>query len=231
LQPSLYPGNTAAGASHFPFWDFAASTSFLLDGQEPPPVKELWMIVNRSRGQQAMQRPASVTVFGILNIVFAGLGIFGLLSSLVVMALPAQQNNPALQLMRDSPVLHAWSLVAIPLGLLSVVALLVSGIGLLNFQSWARKLAIAYGFYAIVLGIIGQVISFLFLYRPLLELAQRLRGPEAAGVMGGLIGGIFGGCLGFVYPVLLIIFMMRPQVVAACRAPDQGAPAVPDDWT
>ena len=36
--------------------------------------------------------------------------------------------------------------------------------------------------------------------------------------MGAAIGGVMGGCFGLVYPILLLVFMTRPQVVAAFKA-------------
>jgi hypothetical protein len=90
----------------------------------------------------------------------------------------------------------------------------------LRLKSWARKLSIAYAIYAIVFGIIATVMSFMFLVRPLLAEAQQSQGPEAAGAIGGAIGGIVGGCLGLVYPILLMIFMTRPKVVAAFQRPE-----------
>jgi hypothetical protein len=50
---------------------------------------------------------------------------------------------------------------------------------------------------------------------PLLQQASEMSGPEQAGVMGGAIGGVMGGCFGLIYPILLLFFMMRPNVVAA----------------
>ena len=57
-----------------------------------------------------------------------------------------------------------------------------------------------------------------WLIGPLMERANAAGGgPEQAGAIGGIIGGAFGGCIGLIYPVLLLIFMMRPNVVQAFR--------------
>jgi hypothetical protein len=84
-------------------------------------------------------------------------------------------------------------------------------------KPWARKLSIAYAIYALVFGVVGIVVNFLFVVRPMLEQAQGRQGPEAAGAIGGAFGGTIGGCFGLVYPILLLIFMTRPNVVAAFR--------------
>jgi len=62
--------------------------------------------------------------------------------------------------------------------------------------------------------------NFLFLFGPLLEEASKKQGPEAAGAIGGAVGGSIGGCFGLIYPILLLVFMTRPKVVAAVNSPD-----------
>ena len=161
-----------------------------------------------------MQRPTSVTVFGILNIVFAALAILGLIGSIALFFVPAA-NNPVIKIIHENPFYAAWLKISILLGLLSCSALLAAGIGLLRLKSWARTLSIVYAIYAIVFGILGTVVNFIFLVEPMLKEAQHQQGPEAASALGGAIGGSFGGCLGMIYPVLLLFFMTRPAVVAA----------------
>ena len=164
-----------------------------------------------------MQRPTSVTVFGILNIVFAALAILGLIGSIALFFMPVDSNNPVIKIIHKNAAYAAWLKISIPLGLLSCSALLAAGIGLLRLKSWARTLSIVYAIYAIVFGILGTVVNFFFIIRPMLEQARQQHGPEAAGAIGGAIGGTIGGCFGLIYPVLLLIFMLRPNVVAAFR--------------
>lgn len=166
-----------------------------------------------------MQRPASVTVFGILNIVFAAFGVFGVIASVALFYLPADSNNPVIKLIHESPAYAAWLKICIPLGMLTCLVLLTAGIGLLLLKPWARVLSMAYAIYAILFGILGMVVNFVFLVQPMLEQARQQPGPEAAGAIGGAVGGTIGGCFGLIYPVLLLIFMTRPKVVAAFRPP------------
>lgn len=164
-----------------------------------------------------MQRPTSVTVFGILNMVFAAFGFIGTLASLALFLMPGNSSNPVLKIMEDSPAYAAWIKLSIPLGLLTCGALLAAGIGLMFLKPWARKLSIGYAIYALVFGLIGMVVNFLFLVRPMLEQAREQQGAEAAGAIGGAIGGSIGSCFGLIYPILLLVFMFRPNVVAAFR--------------
>ena len=105
--------------------------------------------------------------------------------------------------------------ISIVLGLLVSLALLAAGIGLLMLKPWARIVSILYAIYSIVMLIVGSVVNYFFLIQPLLQQAQQKQGPEAAGAVGGAIGGMFGSCFGLIYPVLLLIFMLRPNIKAA----------------
>jgi hypothetical protein len=166
-----------------------------------------------------MQRPTSVTVFGILNLVFAAFGFVGLLISLVLFFVPESSENHVVKLIHSSPAYAAYLKISIGLGLLACLALLAAGIGLLMLKPWARTLSIVYAIYSILQAIVGTIINYFLLVRPLIEQAQNSSGPEAAAAMGGAIGGTIGGCVGLIYPALLLFFMMRPNVVAAFRPP------------
>jgi hypothetical protein len=162
-----------------------------------------------------MQKPTSVVVFGILNIVFAVFGLIGMLFSLLLFLPQASANNPVVQLVRDSPAYAAWLKFCMVLGFVVCVALLAAGIGLLQLKPWARVASIFYGYYAIVMVVVSTVVNYFLMVRPMLEQAQHKSGAEAAGAIGGAIGGTIGGCIGLVYPILLLIFMKRKNVVAA----------------
>ncbi|MFL5331576.1 MAG: hypothetical protein ACJ8C4_22020 [Gemmataceae bacterium] len=165
-----------------------------------------------------MQRPTSVTVFGILNIVFAGLGVVGLLMSLVFFTLNrANPNDPMMRIIENNPAYANYIRVMIPVGGIAAAALLAAGIGLLMMKPWGRTLSIVYAIFALVNCTVGLVMNFVFLIRPLIEQANQARGPEAAGMMGGAIGAGVGGCFGYIYPILLLIFMFRRNVIAAFR--------------
>jgi hypothetical protein len=179
-----------------------------------------------NQDKKPMQRPVSVNVFGILNIVFAVTGVFGILGSIALFSMTEASQNPVVRIMRDSPTYTAWVKLTIPIGVAGCAVLLAAGIGLLCLKGWARKLSIGYAIYAIVFGMIAAVMNFMFLLRPLFEEAARKQGPEAFGAIGGAAGGAIGGCLGLVYPILLLVFMTRPKVVAAFE-PAAAPPSLP----
>jgi hypothetical protein len=163
-----------------------------------------------------LQKTTAVTVFAVLNIGFAVLGIVGVLSSVMLFAVAGDASkNPVIQIIHDNPSYALWMKMSIPLGLVSSGALLAAGIGLLKLQPWARTLSIVYALYAMFMVIIGSVVNYFCLMRPMLEQAQGKSGPDAAAAIGGAIGGTVGGCFGLIYPILLLIFMLRAKTTEA----------------
>ena len=146
-------------------------------------------------------RPASVTVFGILNIVFGSFGLicmpFGLIA---IFAIPNKMN--------PSGSAMVWLLTSSFVGFVCSIVLLTVGIGLLYQKKWARIWCLGYGWFAIIWGIIGMIVNI---------------GITVSGGYGyrqenipGVISGFCGGLIGFIYPILLVVFMQRPNVKNAC---------------
>lgn len=172
-----------------------------------------------------MQRPTSVTVFGVLNIIFAVLGIVTIAGSAAMLFASSKTDNPALKMMLANSAYMTWMRISIPLGLIVSALVLAAGIGLLLLKPWARWISLGYGVYAILASIVGTVFTYLLVVGPMMEQAQRMHGPEAAAAVGGAVGGMIGGCLGLIYPVLLLYFMTRPHVIAAFRSSDADGEA------
>jgi membrane-bound ClpP family serine protease len=141
------------------------------------------------------QRPISVTVFGILNI---GFGFFDLFVTLLSMfVLPGMSAaTPLLKQMHD----NHWTRITMPLDGIAAVVLLAAGIGLLLSQNWARIVSIIDGIYSIVTCIVGGIMTLM---------------SDTSGIM--MIVSLIATVGSLVYPVLLIIFMTRPNVVAALK--------------
>ena len=168
-------------------------------------------------------RPAAGTVFGILNIVFGIFGICGVVVSGVMLFAAFNPNpnvpNPVIEIMNQNTFYRVFNQVGIGLGLVATIVLIVSGIGLLQLKPSGRALAIGYGIYVIVASILGAIVSGVCLFAPLLDKINTLPpGPEKAGAISGMIGGTVGPCVGLVYPVLLLIFMYRRNVIEAYRS-------------
>lgn len=167
-------------------------------------------------------KPASVIVFGILNLIFSALGICGIGSSLLSFMIPRNPNMPNLvvDLMRDNPAYLGFTYFGLGLGFIFLILLIAAGVGLLQGRKYGRTLSIIYGWYAIASGIIGMIANYFFLLRPLLAQAQNAGGAAGgAGWQAVMIGivTLAGGFIGLIYPVLLLIFMNRQNVRDALR--------------
>lgn len=159
--------------------------------------------------------PVSLKVFGILNIVFGGLGLFGGLFSAVMYFGSSDgrlfgQRNPVLEIAHESPTYLSYMKLTTIVGLLAVVLLIVAGIGLLKAKNWARLASIGYAIYGIVGGVVGIVMTWKYVMGPLSEKG----GPAAAG---GAMGGLVGGLVALAYPVVLLIFMRKRNVREATQ--------------
>jgi hypothetical protein len=158
-----------------------------------------------------MQRPTAVTVFGVLNLVFGGLGLLCTPISLIMLFYQAQQGNPMSRILDENAAYRVYLIAAAVAGVLAALVLIAAGIGLLQMKSWARLTSIGYAIFGIVTGVVAIIVNVVFIFGPMMTQA-RDGGPEAAAAIGGLVGGMAGGCFGLVYPILLLIFMTRPKI-------------------
>ena len=147
------------------------------------------------------QRPISVTIFGILNIGLAMLGLIGVLISAFSPGANMMGSSGMGQMLKD-PHYVAWTKIATPLDAIAAVALLAAGIGLLLMQNWGRIVSLIHAVFTILF----SMASFL--------VVLTARPPVIL-----LIASLMVSILSLVYPILLLIFMTRPKVVSAMNAP------------
>lgn len=164
------------------------------------------------------QRPTAILVFGVLHLVFGALGLLGLLGSAAIL-FTVDPSNPMHAILRASEFYRVYLWASSALGLLGIVALIAAGIGLFLAQNWARVLSIGYAVYAILAGLAGMVVSWIYVVSPLIEKASHSSGPAVAGAIGGAIGGMIGSVIGLIYPVAIIVFMTRRKVIAYFHQP------------
>ncbi len=151
----------------------------------------------------APRRPAAVTVFGVLNIVFGSLGLACMPFSLLVSFAMPQMWDP-------SGVAIIWIITTHAIGFILTILLLTLGIELLRLKAWARKWTLAYGWFSVAWSVIGSIVNLLLISSGEFGYAEEALPSALGGTCGGLIGGL-------IYPVLLIIFMQRPGVRDACK--------------
>lgn len=164
-------------------------------------------------------RPASLIVFGILNILFGVLGLCGTAgsSAMFFMDLPRDPAipNPMLDLLASNPSFRVFMQVSVVLGGLASLVLLVAGIGLLLTKAWGRTLSVGYAWYAIVAGLVGLLVNWVYVMQPMLAAMKDAKGPAAIGAAGGVVGGLIGSLVSLAYPLVLLAFMNRTALRAA----------------
>jgi hypothetical protein len=160
-------------------------------GTAPPPPLRTWP----AAPFQTSQPPGSIRVFGIINIVLGSLGLLCLPFTMIGLVLmPA-----AMEQFSQSPLLKQWMMVSSVLSILGSILMLTSGIGLVKYKAWARKLAVYYAAFASVMNVVGSFIMF--------GAAQSssIHGPEM------MVSTVFGTIIRLVYNLLLIYFLTRRE--------------------
>ena len=169
---------------------------------------------------QAPARPQAIRILGILNVVFAALGVLGLLMTYAMYfsGMKLGPRNPVIELAHESPAYMSFLKWSFLIGGVRILLIGVSGLGLLGMKPWARKVTIGCALYAIISGIGSAIATYQYLIAPLQE-------RHDAASAGGAYGGAAGIVISFVYPVVLLVFMMKKDVREALeRAADSPIP-------
>ena len=152
----------------------------------------------------AQIRPTSFTVFGIINIVWGAMGILAIPLGIIMMFI--RPRNISL-----SESFRVRLMLSSVVGLACAVLLIVTGIGLLKLKSWARVWTLGYGLFAIGWGILGMIVNIIFMSSG----GYGYSSQQMPGMVGGVIGGFCGGIVGLIYPILLVVFMRKENVIQA----------------
>ena len=158
--------------------------------------------LNSSESQiqsRAIGKPAAVTVFGVLNCVFGGMGVLCTPISIGLILIG-----------RTMEIVWGYKIylfISSVIGIGFSAWLLSLGIGLLKLKGWARRGSIIYSIIAIVWGIAGAGLNLVALSLGWITIPQ--------GQFPAMVGGMCGGIGGLIYPVLLLIFMQTEKVKKA----------------
>ena len=108
-----------------------------------------------------MQRPTPLTVFGVLNLV-VGLYVVGVILYMqaIFVTVPAAANNLHL----DDPIgAMSWRITSVGT-IVSSIAMMIAGVGLLRMKAWGRYLSIVWAAFTILMSVTLSIfISFLSL--------------------------------------------------------------------
>lgn len=158
-------------------------------------------------------KPTSMVVFGILNLVFGAFGVLGIALGVLTLFLDLPKDDNPLQKLMEDPTYKMVNLVPQAIGVLLTFVLLASGVGLINGKLYGRRLAIIYAIAALLNVVLTGVVNIIFIALPAFGMANDLPAGEqqAGAIVTGSIFMILPICM-FIYPVLLLIFMMRAPV-------------------
>ncbi len=170
-------------------------------------------------GSSVSGRPTVVTVFGILALIYGGVGLLcNPVNAAVNLAADLQGELP------DDPIMQiaVSDTYRLGIGIYSIacfgfcLVLTLAGIGLLKLKPWGRTLAMIYGVSSLLGSLIYLGFVSVVLFVPLIQEAGKANRAEATGVA---FGAIFGGSvvilLGMILPALILIFLRKPEVVQA----------------
>lgn len=204
------------------------------------------------------ERPNSVVVIAILNFIGGGLGVLGGILALIGALLigtqmfkfpagppPAGQpkqmqeyleiNERIMEVATNPPggmalgVVHALADLALS-GLI-----IAAGIGLLRLAPWGRNLALGYAIYSILFHLYQAFYVIWFMIPPYLPV---LRGaPKGNFLVDIMVWSTYGQTYGVAvyqflilsYPIVVLVIMFRPNVVAAFRG-EGPTLVVPESW-
>jgi hypothetical protein len=179
------------------------------------------------------KRPTVVTVLGIINIVFASLGLAGNLCCGVAVLVFAGVFNQAVQdpqfrqmkdlidgIQRAAPDLVTYFVSLIVLGTILSLSLLIGGIGLLKMKNWARVLCI----WVAVLHLLVQAGHFVYditVIQPAVAQAQQQLLAQAGAAapppnpFGNIVLSGFSSIISVAYYIVLLVFLLQPRIAAA----------------
>jgi hypothetical protein len=161
------------------------------------------------------ERPTSVTVFAIINLILAALGVIGFIFwviGLLGLMPKAPQENIIAQAMENSAAFQTFGHIANAIGVVVLILLIAASIGMFTLKPWARQVTIAWGVYSILIVVVSYVLSYVLIYGPLLPNAA---GQDRVIIMAALIGGGVFSLLFIGYYLLMIFMLTRPKVVDA----------------
>jgi hypothetical protein len=193
------------------------------------------------------EKPASITVIAILQFVFGGFGIIGGICGGVMMAAGGQnmnffsgggapgQNQAHMEqlqkemeaAMTETPAYQVVQITELTVELGLSLAMIASGIGLLQLRPWGRQLAIIYVVVSIGSKILNSAYVLIFTIPAFNSFLQTHspNGPEEQMIFTMMRMIVYFPILYYlvcmIYPIIVFIIMFRPAVVAAFRSDER----------
>lgn len=172
---------------------------------------------------EEVSSPGVAKTFGIIHLVFAGLGAIFLIIGIVSLATGgsgmsfggdapgAEEIQQIQQDLMALPAFKANMYIGIVVGVLMTVLLVVAGLHLLKHQPSGRTLSLAYAGIGIAYTIISVAFNYLAIMPSEVDLYMASGLDENmvnAMVMTAKFKPFFGICCGLPYPLIILIFML-----------------------
>ena len=171
--------------------------------------------------------PPAVKVFGILHLVFAGIGLIGAVWGLFI----AVVGNPFLKFSAAGPEMDAQiamqakiNPMTITSGILSLIVavpMIIAGIQLLQKRKGGLKWSNTYAWSSLGAKVINLILTVTIMVPAMQEMTQGMlaKSPAPAafsGIMSGFmaVGAIGGIVVSCVYPILTLVLLNRPATKA-----------------
>jgi hypothetical protein len=175
--------------------------------------------------------PPAIKVFGILHLVFAGLGVIGAVWGLFVaiagnpflfLGSSNSQLNPQLnaQLAMQAKI-NPMTITSSLLSLMVAIPMIIAGVQLLKNRSNGLKWSNAYAYSSLGAKMINLILTITIMLPAMQEMTRGIIGNSqmpgsVSGIMSGMmVAGAIGGVLvSCIYPVLTLVFLNRPATKA-----------------
>ena len=153
-------------------------------------------------------KPASIKVFGILNIVFGAMGIVGSVMGMTffIFIQSTEFAQEIRSMMEAQNIESYWTFMQFSScfgGILSLL-LLACGVGLLLGQNWGRNGSLGYAAIQTLYTLVSTVLSM-----------SMMKHEESLIFNAG--GATCGVLLALIYPICIMIFLTRPNIVEALK--------------
>jgi len=174
-----------------------------METQPPPQASNPYTVVHDA------PKPASIKVFGILNIVFGAMGLICGGAGVLFFVLATQSSEFAYELNRAMSAQYAEGYITFLQfsscfgGIMSLI-LIVCGVGLLRERNWGRTGSLGYAAFQILFTLASTAVSM-----------SMMKNAETFIFSAG--GAMCGVLFALIYPICIMIFLIRPNVVEALK--------------
>ena len=174
-----------------------------MEQQPPPQAPNPYTVVHDA------PKPASIKVFGILNIVFGAMGLICGGAGVLFFVLATQSSEFAFELNHAMSAQYAEGSITFLqfsscFGVIMSLILIVCGVGLLREKNWGRTGSLGYAAFQTLYSLASAGVSMTMVK------SDELFIFSAGGAMCGVL-------FALIYPICILFFLTRPSVVEALK--------------